>query len=230
MTISWIIILYNTPQSEIDRLKQEISTINSAINLIFVDNSTNGKGYSEGVNEGIKKALQLKTELFIVSNPDISVVEITKQDILNLYQQFDVGGFALKQNSQIFYGGKLDTWRMSGGLIIQKPSVQYQPVDFISGSFMVISRKVIESIGLFDESYGMYYEDVDYCIRAKRAGFTIGINALTFYDHFETSDTNPQKKYFLAKNRLKILLQYGSWKQKMYELFRVPKTLYEYFC
>jgi GT2 family glycosyltransferase len=42
-----------------------------------------------------------------------------------------------------------------------------------TGACMYIKRRVIEQIGLFDEAYAMAYEDVDYCLRAWRAGFGV---------------------------------------------------------
>jgi hypothetical protein len=48
---------------------------------------------------------------------------------------------------------------------------QPQPVDWVSGASMVIRREVFERIGLLDEDYFMYYEEQDFCRRARRAAF-----------------------------------------------------------
>lgn len=54
-------------------------------------------------------------------------------------------------------------------------SWQYRlsPVDWVSGGFMLLRRAVIRQIGLFDERFFMYLEDVDYCARARRAGWQV---------------------------------------------------------
>lgn len=44
--------------------------------------------------------------------------------------------------------------------------------DWVSGAAMVVRRAVLESIGLMDERYFLYYEEVDFCLRAHRAGWT----------------------------------------------------------
>lgn len=46
-------------------------------------------------------------------------------------------------------------------------------VEAVSGGAMLISREITKKIGLLDERYFMYFEDLDYCRRAKGAGFKI---------------------------------------------------------
>ncbi len=46
-----------------------------------------------------------------------------------------------------------------------------QPTDWICGACMMIRPAVIRSIGGFDEGYFLYFEETDFCLRAKRAGF-----------------------------------------------------------
>lgn len=49
-------------------------------------------------------------------------------------------------------------------------------VGWVSGNFMVIRKEVFDSVGLFNDDYFMYFEDVEFCYRAKKAGFKIMIN------------------------------------------------------
>jgi hypothetical protein len=46
-----------------------------------------------------------------------------------------------------------------------------QPVDWICGASMMIRPAVLRAIGGFDESYFLYFEETDFCLRARRAGF-----------------------------------------------------------
>jgi N-acetylglucosaminyl-diphospho-decaprenol L-rhamnosyltransferase len=46
-----------------------------------------------------------------------------------------------------------------------------QPVDWVPGASMMIRSAVFEAIGGFDESYFLYFEETDFCLRAKKAGF-----------------------------------------------------------
>jgi GT2 family glycosyltransferase len=44
-------------------------------------------------------------------------------------------------------------------------------VDWVAGACLIIRRAVFETIGLLDERYFMYFEEVDFCLRARRAGW-----------------------------------------------------------
>jgi GT2 family glycosyltransferase len=46
------------------------------------------------------------------------------------------------------------------------------PCDWASGASLLIRRAVFEAIGLLDENYFLYFEEVDFCLRARRAGWT----------------------------------------------------------
>ena len=45
-------------------------------------------------------------------------------------------------------------------------------VDWVAGASMIVRREVFEQVGLLDEAYFMYYEEVDFCLRARKAGWT----------------------------------------------------------
>ncbi len=227
MKTAFIFILYNTPKSEVNRLRKEAENLIKGSTVYFIDNTGKNKGYAEGVNEGIKMALQDKTDYIIVSNPDISLASLDSKHFFDASDYFDIWNFAMKQNSKTYYGGEIDKWRMSGGLNDKKTQKRFVSCDFITGALMVIKKQVVEKIGLFDESYFMYYEDVDYCMRARQAGFKVGIDSEQIFEHFETSDSNEDKKYYLLKNRLLFLLRYGNFQQKSRELLRTPVTLLE---
>jgi GT2 family glycosyltransferase len=57
--------------------------------------------------------------------------------------------------------------------IIVAPPVPAEtcPTDWVAGASMMIRREVFSRIGLMDEGYFMYFEEVDFCLRANRAGW-----------------------------------------------------------
>jgi N-acetylglucosaminyl-diphospho-decaprenol L-rhamnosyltransferase len=59
---------------------------------------------------------------------------------------------------------RLSQYRASG--------VEVGAVDAVNGAFMLMRRKALDEVGLFDEGYWMYMEDLDLCYRFKQAGWT----------------------------------------------------------
>lgn len=228
MKIAFIFVIYKTPKSEIDRLRKEVKGLRvKNYELYFIDNTKINRGYAGAANIGIKKAFNDNCDIFIIANPDLSLTKLVGKHLLDALDHFDIWSFAMNQDGKTYFGGEIDRWRMSGGLIDKKPKKRFSEVDFPSGSFIFFKKKVIEKIGLWDESYFFYYDEVDYCFRARKAGFRIGIDSGLQYDHFETSKTNPVKEYYLFKSRLKFLFKYGTAQQKLRELIRFPKTIFE---
>ena len=61
----------------------------------------------------------------------------------------------------------LDRWAVAREMSAAAP----QPVDWICGASMMIRTAVLEAIGGLDEGYFLYFEETDFCLRARRAGF-----------------------------------------------------------
>jgi N-acetylglucosaminyl-diphospho-decaprenol L-rhamnosyltransferase len=57
-------------------------------------------------------------------------------------------------------------------LVLPKTSAPME-ADWIAFACVLVSRKLIDDIGLLDEGYFMYFEDVDYCHRAREAGWKV---------------------------------------------------------
>ncbi len=54
----------------------------------------------------------------------------------------------------------------------ESPDLTHE-VDAVSGAFLMIRRQVVEEIGLLDERFFMYGEELDWCLRTKRAGWSV---------------------------------------------------------
>ncbi len=89
--------------------------------------------------------------------------------------------------------GKLVDW-------INRKRLSRQPsgrVPCISGACMVSSRKVLDRIGLLDEGYNFYFEDIEWCHRVAHNGFQVAYIAEAVVTHF--GDQSLSKVKVLAK-------------------------------
>ena len=80
-------------------------------------------------------------------------------------------------SARVWYaGGVVSRWRAFGRSYHEIPrgGARVVPTEFVSGCAMVISRRAWDLLGPLPESYFMYFEDAEYCMRARAAGLEIG--------------------------------------------------------
>ena len=88
-------------------------------------------------------------------------------------------------------------------------------VDYVAGCAMLIQRRVLETIGLFDERFFAYYEDLDYCIRAREAGFRILTVPTAHVWHKVAGTTGPQsprREYLMAYGSVRFYAKHARWR------------------
>ncbi len=87
-----------------------------------------------------------------------------------------------------------------------------QPVDFIPGCGILMLREALEAVGGFDERYFMYWEETDWCQRARRAGFSIWVDPRAQMWHkapVYPDDLPPATLYYMTRNRMLFFWEHG---------------------
>jgi GT2 family glycosyltransferase len=87
-----------------------------------------------------------------------------------------------------------------------------QIVDAVSGCVMLIRRAVFERAGFLDEAYFFSFEDIDFCLRARDAGFQTGCvqDALAYHEGGRTIGRRSARRvYFATRNHLRLAAQAG---------------------
>ena len=154
--------------------------------------NTKNVGFSKANNQAIKKA---KGKYVLLLNPDTIVEEDTFEKIIeHLDKNHEVGAVGVKMidgNGKFLPESKrsLPTpsvafYKISGfsklfprSKIFAKYHLGYldnneiHEVDILSGAFMFLRKKTIDQVGLLDEDYFMYGEDIDMSYRIKLAGY-----------------------------------------------------------
>jgi N-acetylglucosaminyl-diphospho-decaprenol L-rhamnosyltransferase len=98
--------------------------------------------------------------------------------------------------------GRLDAYRA--------PTVEAGSVDAVNGAFMLIRRRALDQVGLFDEGYWMYMEDLDLCYRFAQAGWLTWYKPSVIIIHIKAGTSG---KY--CQPRLNYAFHYG-----MYRFYR----------
>lgn len=79
------------------------------------------------------------------------------------------------------------------------------PTPYAHGAAMMVKREVIEKVGLMPECYFLYYEELDWSMMIRRAGYDIWYESSCTIYHKESQSTgqsSPLKSYYMTRNRL----------------------------
>jgi GT2 family glycosyltransferase len=105
-----------------------------------------------------------------------------------------------------------------------------QPTDWICGAAMMIRPAVLASIGGFDENYFLYYEETDFCFRARQAGFDTWYVPASRVMHImgqSTSVTDPARGvrrlpgYWFESRRRYFVVTHGIWQAALIDVVAV---------
>lgn len=89
---------------------------------------------------------------------------------------------------------------------VEGPADQEAEVDSVMGAYLFIRKQVVERIGPLDEDYFMYGEDLDWCWRAKKAGFKVIYYPKAQVTHYKygSSQATPFKTIHYAHDAMSI--------------------------
>jgi len=189
-------------------------------------------GYAGGANRALRPLLARKDipEWFLVLNPDTVLAEDALAQLLTVMRDLPAAGIA---GAQLAYGDGgfqhgafhfptlamllLDFWPLHHRLLDSPLNGRYPrrryarglpfAIDHPLGAAMLIRREVLRSVGLFDETYFMYCEEIDYCLRARRAGWGIYLAPAARIVHFAGQSTSQfRERMFVALWRSRLML------------------------
>ena len=86
------------------------------------------------------------------------------------------------------------------------PTPQAAVIDFASGAAMLVKREVFERIGLLRDEYFMYCEDMEFCWRARLAGFNVGLADQAVCHHKHDPVKTLHSLRYVERNRWLSLL------------------------
>ncbi len=173
--------------------------------LKIIRNSEN-LGFAEGNNVGIRKS---KGDLVLLANNDIV---LDREAVSQLVQQASpqvgiVGGAIHYANDKSLwaYGGLFDPftgmhWHALQGMNVETQLLEDPQVDYVPGALMLARRSLLDSVGLLDDYFFLYGDDLDLALKARRLGYSVKVtpNALAHHQVSQSVRKLEQKHELLG--------------------------------
>jgi hypothetical protein len=157
--------------------------------FVYIQNQTN-LGFAAGNNAGIRVALAIGgfDFIWILNNDTIADQRAVETLLAYAKAHLGVGIFG----STVVLADRPGILQCAGGCRFNPLTTIYRPalggkrldavlsgrdlprLDYIYGAAMLVRTEVFEKIGLFNEAYFLFYEEIDLCRRAQNAGFFLG--------------------------------------------------------
>jgi hypothetical protein len=196
--------------------------------LSVLCNSTN-TGYGHGTNRGIEHALAEGAERVFLVNNDVTLPAGTLSGL-----EAALRGDAPNQGAgivgpRVLFAHPPDHIWCAGGVLTFRTNLSTmlghgepdgprfqvtREVDYVPGCAMLVAHAVFAKIGLLEGDYFAYHEDVEFCWKAKQAGFPVRVIGALAAHHDAHSSTgggyNPLRKYMMAVNTVRFLRRHGT--------------------
>lgn len=206
-SINFILKQYIVDNASNDGTMEEVEK--AYPNIISI-HSENNLGFAGGNNLGIARAIKNNCDYILLINNDTIINEkdffdkllLSKGDIISPLIKYHKNGKVTYD-----YGGIVDKIFGRNTHLHSLPS---KTPDYFSGVCLFIKKEVFMRIKM-DDRYFLYYEDVDFCLRAKENGFKLGFCPSVSIFHSLSSSTNKigkRKIIILANSHLRFCLKH----------------------
>jgi GT2 family glycosyltransferase len=225
LNIEIIVIDNNSKDNSVARIKELFPLV------IIMENESN-LGFATASNQGLRL---MKGNYALLLNPDTEVMNDTLARMLEFMKDNPRVGILCCKNvdiqgnfertvhptpslihefSYFFYILKLDRILPSRMILryyddVAKSSLDPFPVGWVCGACLMINKETIKEIGLLDENLFMFFEDVDWCMRANKKGWKVMYHPHVSILHHEAGSSKTDI------NLISQRLEY-SYKSKLY--------------
>jgi GT2 family glycosyltransferase/glycosyltransferase involved in cell wall biosynthesis len=202
-----------------------VDPLRRALDDVCVIEAGANLGFSGGCNVGIRAAIEKGARFVLLVNSDAILAPDTIGHLLAAMERNPQLGIVApvvlsrEEPDHVSTAGisfSVRTGRMrhraAGRRLAAIGSNPVHVVDAVSGCVMLIRREVFDRIGLLDEAYFFSFEDVDFCLRARDAGFTTACvqDARAYHEGGRTiGRRSPRRVYFGTRNHLRLAARTG---------------------
>lgn len=182
--------------------------------LTFIQNNINA-GFAGGINVALRILQDMDVYVWLL-NPDMVVTENTLTELAGFAIQQplnSITGATIKSYSGnrglLFYGGYKVNF-LSATVSLIKKTGSFHQLDYISGGCLFTHISNLKRLGLLPEEYFLYWEETDWCYRAKQSGCGLYICTTAIcYDKVSTViGKNFMANYYYARNGLLFISKF----------------------
>jgi hypothetical protein len=180
------------------------------------------KGYAGNNNVGIAAALNRGADWVFVLNEDTIVAPNCIADLVAAAEREPRTGVVgplvfhhdepqLIQSAGGRIGRDWSAWHIAQNEAFIGQFVRPTPVDWISGCAILVKRAVIEQVGMLDERFFYYWEETEWCLRIRRAGWQIlHVPAAQLWHKGVQRDYRPKPSvaYYDTRNHLLMMAKH----------------------
>ena len=182
-------------------------------------------GFSAGNNAGIKEA---SGDYVVLLNNDTYVTDGWLFDLIRHFRRDKLLGVVGPVTNNIGNEGRIEInydsmegMAVASRKYVQEHSRELVYVDTAAFYCVAIKRDVIDRVGLLDEAFGRgFFEDDDYCMRARNAGYKVAIADDTFVHHHLSASFSAlkaeERQLLFENNKAVYEAKWGPWKPHQY--------------
>lgn len=213
------IIVVDNNSKDVARLMDYRTTEN---NITYIKNDTN-LGFSGGNNASIRLALHPPAGggadwILLLNNDTIPESCLIERLRANLGGREGIIGLALNEEKRTAFGGLVQWLKPTLKHTCSQASLA-NPETYAIGGAMAIHKSVFDKIGFLDENYFLYFEDADFCLRARKTGIQISFLPEIVISHSISASTkklgSPMLLRYHYRNALYFNLKNGPWYIKL---------------
>lgn len=192
-----------------------IPTVTAKFPQVKIVQNNENLGYAMGNNKGMEYALDAKAEAVFLVNNDTRLNENCLSILIKaLVANPKIGVIGPKVytwdcNKSISSAGGIVDWRMANAMNVgmgEEDIGQFseRDVDFVNGCGLLVTRDAILRVGGLDAKFFMYWEETDWCLRIKEAGFEVYFEPAAEMEHkapIYSTSLSPTTLYYITRNR-----------------------------
>jgi GT2 family glycosyltransferase len=190
-------------------------------------------GFAGGNNHGLRHALRWGADYVLLLNNDARIAPDTVDMLVQAAQadrQVGILGPIIYRDDGSQHiesaGGRLNLYTGRFCHFETLPADQVHPyeVDMVSGCAMIVRREVMEQVGLLNERYFAYFEDAEWCVRVRRAGYrVVAVPGAQVWHRGSTASGGfhaPLRIYYSVRNHLLVANAQAPARHRLHRAWR----------